>query len=125
MVNNWPNRLGRPCTRNDLGRRGRPLPSGVCACVLVCVRVCVCVCLCTRTSSGNGHVYVFSSVPRSCPTLCDPMDCSLPGLPAHHQLPELAQTPVHRVGDATQPSPPLSSPSPPALNLSQHRGLFR
>ena len=57
--------------------------------------------------------------------LCDPMDCSTPGLPVHHQLLELAQTHVHRVGDAIQPSHPLSSPSPPALNLSQHQGLFK
>ena len=63
----------------------------------------------------------FSSVTQSCPTLCDPMDCSTPGLPVHHQLPELAQTHVHQVGDAIQPYHPLSSPSPPAFNLSQHR----
>ena len=56
----------------------------------------------------------FSSVPQSCPTLCDPMNCSMPGLPVHHQLPESTQTHVHRVGDAIQPSHPLSSPSPPA-----------
>ena len=67
----------------------------------------------------------FSSVTQSCPTLCDPMDCSMPGLPAHHQLPESAQTHVHRVGDAIQPSHPLSSPSPPAFSLSQHQGLFQ
>ena len=67
----------------------------------------------------------FSSVTRSCPTLCDPMDCSTPGLPVHHQLPEFTQTHVHRVGDAIQPSHPLSSPSPPAPNPSQHQGLFK
>ena len=67
----------------------------------------------------------FSSVAQSCTTLCDPMDCSTPGLPVHHQLPELAQTHVHQVGDAIQPSHSLSSPSPPALNLSQHQGLFQ
>ena len=67
----------------------------------------------------------FSSVAQSCPTLCDPMNRSTPGLPVHHQLPEFTQTHVHRVGDAIQPSPPLSSPSPPALNLSQHQGLFK
>jgi len=67
----------------------------------------------------------FSSVTQSCLTLCNPMDCSTPGLPVHHQLPELTQTQVHRVGDATQPSHPLSSPSPPAFNLSQHQGLFQ
>ena len=67
----------------------------------------------------------FSSVTQSCPILCNPMNCSTPGLPVHHQLPESTQTHVHRAGDAIQPSHPLSSPSPPALNLSQHRGLFK
>ena len=61
----------------------------------------------------------FSSVTQSCPTLCNPMNCSTPGLPVHHQLPEFTQTHVHRVGDAIQPSHPLSSPSPPASNPSQ------
>ena len=67
----------------------------------------------------------FSSVTQSCPTLCNPMNRSMPGLPVHHQLPEFTQTHVHRVGDVSQPSHPLSSPSPPALNLSQHQGLFK
>ena len=67
----------------------------------------------------------FSSVTQSCPTLCDPMDCSIPGLPVHHQLLELVQTHVHQVGDAIQLSHPLSSPSPPPFNLSQHQGLFQ
>ena len=67
----------------------------------------------------------FSSVAQSCPTLCDPMNCSTPGLPVHHQLPEFTQTHVHWVGDAIQPSHPLSSPSPPAPNPSQHQGLFQ
>ena len=66
----------------------------------------------------------FSSVAQLCPTLCDPMNRSTPGLPVHHQLPEFTQTHVHRVGDAIQPSHPLSSPSPPAPNPSQHQGLF-
>ena len=61
----------------------------------------------------------------SCVRLCDPMNCSMPGLPVHHQLPESTQTHVHRVGDVIQPSLSLSSPSPPALNLSQHQGLFQ
>src|SRR5574337_672071 len=65
------------------------------------------------------------SVAQSCPTLCDPMNRSTPGLPVQHQLPEFTQTHVHRVGDAIQPSHPLSSPSLPALNLSQHQGLFQ
>ena len=64
------------------------------------------------------------SVTQSCTTLCDLMDCSTPGFPVLHHLPELAQTHVHRVSDATQPSCPLSSPSPPACNPSQHQGLF-
>ena len=67
----------------------------------------------------------FSSVAQSRLTLCNPMNCSTPGLPVHHQLPEFTQTHVHRVGDAIQPSHPLSSPSPPAFNLSQHQGLFK
>ena len=67
----------------------------------------------------------FSSVAQSCPTLCNPMDCSITGFPVHHQLPELAQTHVHWVGNAIQPSHPLSSSSPPAFNLSQHQGLFK
>ena len=67
----------------------------------------------------------FSSVTESCLTLCDPMDCSIPGLPVHHQLLEFTQTHVHRVSDAVQPSHPLLSPSPPAFNLSQHQGLFQ
>ena len=67
----------------------------------------------------------FSSVAQSCPTLCNPMDCSTPGLPVHHQLREFTQTHVHWVGDAIQPSHPLSWPSPPAFNLSQHQGLFK
>ena len=66
----------------------------------------------------------FSSVAQLCPTLCDLMDCSTPGLPVHHQLLEFTQTHVHCVGDTIQPSHPPSSPSPPALNLSQHQGLF-
>ena len=62
---------------------------------------------------------------QSCPTLCDPMGCSMPGFPVHHQLLKLTQSHVHRVGDAIQSSHPLSSPSPPAFNLSQHQGLFK
>ena len=71
---------------------------------------------------------VFSSVQlvaQSCPTLCNPMNCSMPGLPVHHQLPEFTQTHVHRVSDASQPSHPLSSSSPPAPNPSQHQSLFQ
>ena len=67
----------------------------------------------------------FSSVTQSCPTLCDPMNRSTSGLPVHHQLPESTHTHVHRVDNTIQPSHSLLSPSPPALNLSQHQGLFR
>ena len=67
----------------------------------------------------------FSSVAQLCLTLCDAMDWSTPGRPVHHQLPEFTQTHVHWVGDAIQPSRPLSSPSPPAFNLSQYKGLFK
>ena len=67
----------------------------------------------------------FSSVARSCPTLCDPMNRSTPGLPVHHLLPEFTQTQVHRVRDAIQPSHPRSSRSPPAPNPSQHQSLFQ
>ena len=65
------------------------------------------------------------SVAKSCPTLCDPMNCSMPGLPVHHQLPEFTQTHVHQVCDAIQPSHPLSSPSPPAPHPSLHQSLFQ
>ena len=68
---------------------------------------------------------LVSSVIQLCPTLCDPMDCSTPGFPVHHQLPELTQIHVHQVGDVIQQSHPLSSPSSPAFNLSQHQGLFQ
>ena len=70
-------------------------------------------------------VVQFSSVAESCPTLCIPMDCSTSDFPVLHCLPEFAQTHVHQVGDAIQPSHPLLSPSPPVLNLFQHQGLFK
>ena len=80
----------------------------------------------------SGHVAIvqfssvqFSSVTQSCPTLCDPMNRSTPGLPVHHQLREFTQTHIHRVSDAIQPSHLLSSPSPPAPNPSQHQSLFQ
>ena len=81
-----------------------------------------------REEKGKGEKersVQFSSVAQSCPTRCDPMNRSMPGLPVHHQLPEFTQTHVHWVGDAVQPSHPLSSPSPPALNPSQHQSLFQ
>ena len=79
----------------------------------------------------NGHdtfrssVQTVSSVAQSFPTLCDPMNCSTPGLPVHHKLPEFTQTHAYRVSDAIQPSHPLLSPSPPAPSPSQHQGLFQ
>ena len=76
-------------------------------------------------ASGLISSVQFSSVTQSCLTLCDPMNRSTPGLPVHHQLPKSTQTHVHQVNDAIQPSHPLSSPSPPALSLSQHQGLFK
>ena len=85
----------------------------------------------TNKASGGDGISVqfssvhFGSVAQSCPTLCDPMNCSTPGLPVHHQLLEFTQTHVHRVRDAIQPSHPRSSPSPPAPNPSQHQGLFQ
>ena len=75
-----------------------------------------------RTAEGTLPL-VFSSIQSL--SLCDPMDYSTPGFPVHHQLPELAQTHVHRDGDAIQQSHPLSPPSPTAFNLSQHQGLFQ
>ena len=75
--------------------------------------------------SFSWYQHQFSTVAQSCPTLCDPMNRSTPGLLVCHQLPEFTQTHVHRVSDAIQPSHPLSSPSPPAPNPSQHQGLFQ
>ena len=80
------------------------------------------------TERAHTHTHQFSqfsSFARLCPTLCDPMDCNMPGFPVHHQLPELTWTHVHGVGDAIQPSHPLLSPSPLTFNLSQHQGLFQ
>ena len=79
----------------------------------------------SKVGSSHDVIGLLCSVAQSCPTLCDPMNHSTPGLPVHHQLPESTQTHVHRVGDAIKPSHPLLSPSPPALNLSQHQGLFQ
>ena len=69
--------------------------------------------------------FLCGSIAKSCLTLCDPMDCSTPGFPVLHYLPEFVQTHVHQVGDTIQPSHPLSSSSPFAFNLSQHQGLFQ
>ena len=82
-------------------------------------------CSLLRSTYNNIWHVQFSSVAQSCLTLCDPMNRSTPGLPVHHQLLEFTQTHVHLVGDAIQPSHPVSSPSPPAPNPSQHQGLFQ
>ena len=74
---------------------------------------------------SNFSSVQFSSVSQSCLTLCEPMNHSTPGLPVHHQLPEFTQTHVHQVSDAIQPSHPLSSPSSPTFNLSQHQAFFK
>ena len=84
---------------------------------------------CQRCSNSHNCTHFslvqFSSVAQLCLTFCNPMNCSMPGLSVHHQLPEFTQTHVHRVGDAIQPSYPLSSPSPPTPNPSQHQSLFQ
>ena len=77
------------------------------------------------TSNHVLNSVQFSSVTQSCPTLCDPMNCSTPGLLVHHQPPEFTQTHVYRLGNAIQPSHPLTSPSPPAPNCFQHQSLFQ
>ena len=107
---------------------GPYLPISVWFCL--CIYVCICqphfpACYLLFPSKVSITNSQFSSVAQSCPTLCNPMDCSTPVFPVHHQVPELVQTHVPRVGDAIQPSHPLSSPSPPAFNLSQHQGLFQ
>ena len=78
-------------------------------------------------SSGKNQLSLvqFSTVAQSCPTVCNPMDCSMPGFPVYHQLPEFTQTHVHGVSDAIQPSYPLSATFSSAFNLSQHQGLFQ
>ena len=93
------------------------MPSGFCCLVFIYLFIIIIFCL--------VFIVPFSSVSQSHPTLCDSMNHSTPGLPVHHQLPESTQTHVHRVSDAIQPSRPLLSPSLPALNLSQHQGLFQ
>ena len=82
-------------------------------------------CLIKILSIHQSSSVQFSPGAQSCPTLCNPMDCSTPGFPVLHQLPEFTLTHVHSVGDAIQPFHLLSSPSPPALNVSQHQGLFQ
>ena len=81
-----------------------------------------CVLNCIRVQFSSVKSFRLNSL---CPTLCNPMNCSMPGLPVHHQLLEFTQIHVHWIGDAIQPSHPLLSPFPPALNLSQHQGLFK
>ena len=121
---------GPPCfcewQRPVLGGRGS-IKGGISRClallsVLVLLSVASCLC---QLLDFTVNSLQLSSVAQSGPTLCDPMDCSTPGLPVHHQLLELTQTHVHQAGDAIQLSHPLSSPSPPTFSLSQHQGLFK
>ena len=84
-----------------------------------------CLNMCIRNTLMLLLLVLFSSVSQSCLLLCNPMDCSTPGFPVHHQLPELGQTHVHWFGNAIQPTHPLSYPSPPDFNHSQHQGLFQ
>ena len=76
-----------------------------------------------RSFSSMCFSVQFSSLTQSCPNLCDPIDCNMPGFPVHHQLQKLAQTHIHQVGDAIQPSHPWSAPSPPAFSLSNNQGF--
>ena len=100
-------------------------------CVYIYIHICVYIYIHTYiyiNTHTHTHIYIhtqFSSVAQSCPTLCDPMNCSTPGLPVQHQLPEFTQTHGHQVGDAIHPSHPLLSPSSLALSPSQHQGLFQ
>ena len=106
-----------------------PQKTTLCSCIYFSLVLFTASCGILRTSvhSCSGILFTrsnqFSSVTQLCPTLCDTMNCSTPGLPVHHQLPEPTQTHVHHVCDATQPSHPLLCPSPPAFNLSQHQVL--
>ena len=96
---------------------------------ILCLEMTICIFLSCSSLKYYSQLFFssvqLSSVSQSCPTLCDPMNWSMPGLPIHHQLPEFTQTQIHRVSDAIQPSHPLSSPSPPAPNPSQHQSLFQ
>ena len=104
------------CDPTDGSPPGSPVPGSLQARTLECIAI---------SFSSDMSSVQFSSVAQSCLTLCNPVNRNTPGLPVHHQLPELTQTHVHLVGDAIQPSHPLSSPSPPAPNPSQHQGLFQ
>ena len=94
---------------------------GLSFCSYLCIYVCVCVFVCVCVHTCASLVVQCSSVTQLCQTLCNPMDCSMPGFPVHYQLLEFTQTHIHHIGDAIQPSHPLSSPSPPTFNLSSIR----
>ena len=127
LMLNWPSPFPKgPCWLPRLALT-RSLPSSLVLTSLIPKAVLwkkIIIILSFTLLENQGSVQ-FSSVAQSCPTLCDPMDCSTAGLPVHHQLTEFTQTHVRWVGDAIQPSHPLSSPSPPSFYLSQHQGLFK
>ena len=109
--------LNALCDLNGTEIQGR---GGICVCMADSIY-----CIAETNNIVKKLSVQLSSVAQSCLTLCDPMNHSMPGLSVHHQLPESTQTPVHRVSDAIQPFHPLLSPSPPALDPSQHQGLFK
>ena len=126
-ANNYEEELNKPTSKTE-SQTGKIPEKVVSICKYICINY-----MCVYTHV-HGCVYLdsyiintvqFSSVTQSCPTLFDPMNRNMPGLPVHHQLPEFTQTLIRRVGDAIQPFHPLSSPSPPAPNPSQHQSLFQ
>ena len=118
---------GKRCSQNPGGMKTNW--TVMCRCGDCALHRCTWLPLTPKPGSGPHYLHFssvqFSSLAQSCPTLCDPMNCSTPGFPVHHQLPEFTQTQVHQVGDAIQPSHSLLSPSPPAPSPSQHQSLFQ
>ena len=129
-LNSFPNKVKNPYftvpgTETWLGMWPSPRDPTFLAEVLPAQRKCFLMYQAETWLSSSSFLIVLSSVAQSCPTLCDPMNRSTPGLPVHHRLPEFTQIRVHWVGDAIKPSHPLSSPSPPAPNPSQCQDLFQ
>ena len=128
-MSSWPHNPGVACSGPGVQkgpRKGPTWPAEVESAVKDATAAAVRLSFPPKLHDGSQASLQFSSVQLlSCVWLCDPMNRSTPGLPVHHQLPEFTQTHVHRVGDAIQPTHPLLSHSPTALNLSQHQGLFK